>query len=203
MWYRRLPLRLGEGWCEGVSRRAIPYPTPNVSVALSSRHVSLNIGLASRLVGPRARRSAGAFTRFRSTSLPKIATNSRDQTWSQRLAKQGGRESLAGEVCPSLRGVFRQRLPTPLAQRFERWFPRAILYHRGAQTPQQLLKTTNSRDAGRAVTRWWTITSDEAPPRSRLAEKNEQKLRNLKSGVSFPSERRNSLVQVVMPGDQP
>jgi len=54
-------------------------------------------------------------------------------------------------------------------------------------------------DAARAVTRWWTIPSGDAPPRSRLAEKNEQKRRNLKSGVLFPNERRTPHVQVVMP----
>jgi len=56
----------------------------------------------------------------------------------------------------------------------------------GAQTPQQLLKTMFRSASARAVTRWWTIPSNAPPPRSRLAEQNEQKLRNLKSGVLFP-----------------
>jgi hypothetical protein len=56
----------------------------------------------------------------------------------------------------------------------------------GAQTPQQLLNTVIRAKALGALTPWWTIPSDDAPPRSRLAEKNEQKLRNLKSGGLFP-----------------
>jgi hypothetical protein len=69
----------------------------------------------------------------------------------------------------------------------------------GAQTSQQLLKTLIRMTAARALTHWWTISSDTAPPRSRLTEKNEQKLRNLKSGVSFPKGRLTPSAQVVMP----
>jgi len=43
------------------------------------------------------------------------------------------------------------------------------------------------------------MPSDKAPPRSRLAQKNAQKLRNLKSGVSLPNKRFKPRVQVVTP----
>jgi len=91
------------------------------------------------------------------------------------------------------------RSRSPNCQRAaQRLSPRAKLYHRGAQTPQQLLKTSLHATSVRVLSRWWTITSNAAPPRSRLAEKNEQKLRNLKSGVSFPKERFTPSLQVVM-----